>query len=366
MFITGTGGDLFAKGTCLVEVRNIANGDLMVRSNKVSNNNFQTTCDLGEIRAGFGNPIAIQIPSNASINLDLDLASLDLDAKAMQVGATLSYNQIAKKCDVIEAAEGTLTLSEAPVAMFGFTTPYVYVQQVGSTEFNPQAYTVNASNQVEGLEVSNGTSYAVTYYIANPSAVGFDVMSNFAPGIYHVTAQIGVFSNANTSANNQSSRVGWLYYVIPRMQFSGNSNLDGGQTSNVVTSLAGTALSYDQSNVGVCSSCTMSSLARVYYVPEGSNTSAVQALVVPGGVVTVAQGGTQQIPVRYLMPDGSTVQPDYGDLTYQIASGGDTYASVSPTGVISGTAQGDTEVTISLASPALNCVANVTVTGATG
>lgn len=366
MFITGTGGDLFAKGTCLVEVRNIANGDLMVRSNKVSSNNFQTSCDLGEIRAGFGNPIAIQIPSNSAINLEIDLASLELEAKAMQVGSTLSYNQIAKKCAVIEAADGALTLTDTPVAMKGFNTPYVYVQEVGSTTFDPTAYTVSSTNQVEGLSVTNGTSYAVTYYIANASAVGYNITANFAPGIYHVTAQIGVFSNANTSNNSQSSQVGWLYYIIPRMQFSGNSNLDGGPTSNVVTSLTGTALSYDESNVGVCTDCAVSNLAYVYYVPIAGVTSAVSQLVVPGGVVTVAQGGTQQIPVLYLMPDGSTVQPNYGDLTYQIASGGDTYASVSPTGVISGTAQGDTEVTINLASPALSCVANVTVTAPAG
>lgn len=366
MFITGTGGELFAKGTCLVEVRNIANGDLMLRSNKVTNNNFQTSCDLGELRAGFGNPIAIQIPSNAAINLTLDLASLDLEGKAMQVGSTLTYNQVARKCAVIEASDGSLTLTDTPVAMTGFTTPYVYVQEVGATTFDPQAYTVNGSNQVQGISVSNGKSYAVTYWIANPSAVGYEISSNFAPGIYHVTAQIGVFSNANTSSNSQSSLVGWLYYVIPRMQFRGNSDLDGGQTSNVVTSLAGTALSYDQTNAGVCTDCAVSTLAQVYYVPNAGATSAVEHLVVPGGVVTVAQGSTQQIPVFYMMPDGSTVQPDYGDLTYQIASGGDAYASVSPTGVISGTAQGDTEVTISLASPALTCVANVTVTAPAG
>ena len=364
MFITGTGGDLFAKGTCMVEVRDIATGDIRVRSNKVNTNNFQTTCDLGEVRTGLGNALAIQIPSNSAINLDLDLSSLDMEAKAMQVGSALSYNMTSKVCKVIEAADGQLTLPEAPVAPFGFADPLVYVQTVGSSTFNPQAYAVNASNQVQGIEVENGTNYAVTYYISNASAVGFNITSNFTPGIYHVTAQIAVYSNANTSANSQSSRVGWLYYIIPRMQFSGKADLDGGQSSNVVTSLAGSALIYDTQNVGVCTDCTVGNLAQVYYVPDAGTTSAVTGLVVPGGVVTVAQGSTAQIPVLYLMPDGSTVQPNYGDLTYQIASGGDSFASVSKTGVVSGTAEGDTEATISLASPALTCVCNVTVTAA--
>lgn len=357
-------GALFAKGTCLVEVKDPVSGDLMLRSDLVNTNNLQTTCDLDPIRSGLGNALAIQIPSNSAVTLDMDLAELEMQAKAMQVGAKLAYNQVTRKCVVIEAAENQITLPEAPSPQVGFTTPYVYVQQVGASTFNPQAYTVNSSNQVQGFEAVNGTSYAVTYYIPNPSAMGFTVSSNFAPGIYHVTAQIAVYSNANTSANSQSSLVGWLYYVIPRMQFSGKADIDGGQSSNVVTSLAGNALRYTSDSFGVCTDCATSMLAQVYYVPSDSSTSAVQALVIPGGVVTVQQGGTVQTPVLYLMPDGSTVQPNYGDLTYQIASGGSSYASVNDTGVISGTAEGDTEITVSLASPALSVVGNVTVTAA--
>ena len=67
-------------------------------------------------------------------------------------------------------------------------------------------------------------------------------------------------------------------------------------------------------------------------------------------------GETVQIPVVYVMPDGSTQTPVYSTLTYAIGAtpataftpSKDTTAQVDVNGQVKGLAAGDTEVTITL------------------
>ena len=66
-----------------------------------------------------------------------------------------------------------------------------------------------------------------------------------------------------------------------------------------------------------------------------------------------------QTPVKYVI-NGVLVQPDYSDLTYAIAS--TATATVDANGAITGVAAGSTEITVTLADPALSVVANLTVT----
>ena len=332
---------LYAKGTCNVIVTDPATGNIDFQSNKVQTSQLTTAVNMNELRAGLGNAIAIQLPSDSAVNLELTTADFSMTARAMQLGSSVTYNAAAPVCEVITANSDTLTLTNSAVAPQGFSNAIAYVD-TGAT-----AYEVNSSKEVVGFTATPSTKYKVYYWIANPSAQQVKAYSVFNPAVKHVTMQIAVYSTENTSASSQGSRVGWLYCIIPRMQFSAKADTDGSQTGNVTSVLSGTALSYDpDADVTTCTDCGLSELAYCVYVPNGDVTQSIQALAVIGGGLSIVNGSTAQIPVRFLMDDGSLVVPDYTLMTYSSSPSGK--VTISASGLITATSTGNTTVTATL------------------
>ena len=347
---------LYAKGTCNVIVTDPATGKIDFQSNKVQTSQLTTAVNMNELRAGLGNAIAIQLPSDSAVNLELTTADFSMSARAMQLGSSVTYNAAAPVCEVITANSNTLTVSSSAVAPQGFSKAIAYVDS-GST-----AYEVNSSNEVVGFTAASGTKYKVYYWIANPSAQQVKAYSVFNPAVKHVTMQIAVYSTESSASAAQGSLVGWLYCIIPRMQFSAKADTDGSQTSNVTTVLSGTALTYDpSSSEAVCTDCGLSELAYWVYVPNGDVTQEIDSLVVVGGGLALVVGNSAQVPVRFLMKDGSLVVPDYSLMSYQSAA--QATATVSATGVVTGAAAGSTTITCTLtADNTKKAVVPVTVT----
>lgn len=336
---------LYAKGTCNVVVSDPDTGKIDFQSNKVQTSQLTTSVNMNEVRAGLGNAIAIQLPTDSAVNLDLTTADFSLSARAMQLGSAVTYNAAAPKCEIIKAVSGTLTLSDTAVVPQGHSKAIAYVDD-GSADISA-AYEVNASKEVVGFTATTGNTYKVYYWIANASAQQVTAYSVFSPAVKHVTMQIAVYSTENTSAASQGSLVGYLYCIIPRMQFSAKADTDGSQTGNVTSMLSGTALAYDpNSSETICADCGLSELAYWVYVPNGSTTQSVQSLAVIGGGLSLVAGNTAQIPVRFLMDDGSLVVPDYSLMTYTPASS--SVATVSATGVVTAVGAGDTNISVYL------------------
>ena len=338
---------LYLKGTCEVTIKNPADGRIVFQSSKVATNNFSSSVDMGAIRAGLGNPIAIQIPSDAAVNLDLTTADFSMQARAMQVGTEVAYNAIVPVCASVTANSASLTVpNAAPVAFYGDGEKYAYVNYAGATDPG-KAYVINDSGVIQDFVAVNGTTYNVMYYEKRADSQYFAISSMIAPGVYSVSAKMAVFSTEGANSGNHGSQVGWASYVIPRMQFGGNANTDGGQTSAATTSLSGTALSYEEAvEAGACVDCNYPNLAYMTYEPQTFNgNNAIAALAVVGGNVTVAKDATKVIPVKYIMANGTVVQPKYSDLTITVAD--TTKASVSG-GAITGVAAGDTTMSIAI------------------
>lgn len=356
---------LYAKGTVNVVVRDIDTGDVEYQSDKVQSNRFSTTCDMGPVQAGLGNATAINIPHNAAVNLELTSADFSMAARAMQVGSQLAYNGIGPVCEVIEASSTTLTVTKTPAAPYGYSKNICNIVEAGAVDALGTAYTINGSTKaVKGFAAEVGHTYVVNYFAQEASNQYFNIGSVLSPGIKHVTVQVAVYSAAGTSNAMQGNHKGDLYFIIPRMQFAAKADTDASQTAASTTDLSGTALTYDEAAaLGVCSDYAISGLAQVLYVPAGGATTDVEGLVIVGGVITMPVSSTKQIPVEYKMKDGRLVQPDYTDLTYAIPTVGQNYATVSSSGLLTSTASaGETEVTVSLESPAVSVVANVVVT----
>jgi hypothetical protein len=354
---------LFLKGTCEVTVKRPSDGRIVFQSDLVATNNFTTSVDMGEIRAGLGNPIAIQLPSNAAVNLELTTADFSMQARAMQVGTEVAYNAIVPVCASVKATSATLTVpNAAPVAAYGDSKAYCYVNYSGATDPG-QAYEISDAGVVQGFTAIANTTYNILYYEQRADSQHFDISSMIAPGVYSVSAQMAVYSSDGSNAGNRGTQVGWARYYIPRMQFGGNADTSGSQTDPATTTLSGTALSYaDAAQVGACVDCNFPMLAYMTYEPISFNgNNAITAMAVVGGNLEVAADEDLVIPVKYIMANGTVVQPKYSDLT--ITSASTSIATVSG-GVLHGESAGTTTLTIAgpSGSGVNSIVVGVTVT----
>lgn len=312
---------LYLKGTCEVTVKRPSDGQVVFQSSKVATNNFSTEVDMSPIRAGLGNTIAIQLPSDSAVNLDLTTADFSLAARALQIGSEVAYNAITPVCATITATGGTLSLPSGanPVACYGDNDVYAYVNYAGASDPG-KAYTVDDNGTIVGFNAVSGNAYNVIYYERRADAQELGISGMFAPGIYTVSAQMAVFSTEGANSGNRGSQVGWAYYYIPRMQFSGDASTNGSQTDPATSTLSGTALGYEEAaQDGACVDCNFPMLAYMTYVPLTFNgNNAISAMTVIGGDMTVSVGEQVMIPVKYVMADNTIVQPSFDELTVTI------------------------------------------------
>lgn len=355
---------LYLKGTCEVTVKRPADGQVVFQSSKVATNNFSTEVDMSPIRAGLGNTIAIQLPSDSAVNLDLTTADFSLEARTLQIGGELTYNAITPVCTTVTATGSTLAVTGAnPVACYGDGDIYCYVNFAGATDPG-KAYVMGSDGSVTGFTATEGTAYNVIYYERRADAQELGISGLFAPGIYTVSAQMAVFSTEGSNSGNRGSQVGWAYYYIPRMQFSGDASTNGSQTDPATSILSGTALGYEAAaQEGACVDCNYPMLAYMTYVPLVFNgNNAISAMAVVGGNLSIAAGDTMVIPVKYVMADNTIVQPNFSELT--ITSATPATASVA-NGVLTGVAAGNTTLNISRTAGGVEPITvGVTVTSA--
>jgi hypothetical protein len=218
---------------------------------------------------------------------------------------------------------------------------------------------MGSDGSVTGFTATEGTAYNVIYYERRADAQELGISGLFAPGIYTVSAQMAVFSTEGSNSGNRGSQVGWAYYYIPRMQFSGDASTNGSQTDPATTTLSGTALSYEQAvEAGACVDCNFPNLAYMIYEPLTFNgNNAIVGMAVVGGDISARIGEPTVVPVKYIMANGTVVQPKFSDLTFTMA---DTSIATVANGVVTGVATGDTTLTI--AGPDGSNVEDITVT----
>ena len=347
---------VYSKGTIDVWCHNPLTGDLDYYSNKVQQNQLQTSINNSPINAGIGNPIVIQIPDSAAINLTLTAADMSLEARALQVGGQISYNGIVPVMESIKANGTVLSVTKAPAVAYGFSAAYAFIDNSGT------AYTVDTDTyQIQGFTAESGKSYCVRYFISAASAKQLRISSVFAPSVEVVMIRIPAYS-AQGSTANAGSHVGDFFIWIPRMQFSGNAGLDASQTTASTTDVSGTALSYDDAAAqGLCSAEeAYGSLAYYVYMPLAGATSAVEGLAIVGGTISLRVGDTIQLPVKYVI-DGQLVQPEFSDLSYESSAVG-TATVVANSGAVTGVQAGSCEITATLAEPSYSVVCNCVVT----
>lgn len=341
----------YLKGMVEASFYDISNGNLRYYTNKLTDTSVTSSVNMGEITAGIGNGVVINIPDSATLSVDLTEAAFSLTARGLQAGAPVQYNGVHEVAEVVVATGASLTLPSTAVAGLGDADIYAYVGTDGT------AYKV-VENVVQGFTATAGESYCVRYNIQNPSATQLDIRSVIKPDIVRCVLKYPAYSTANADAMTGTLSA-YYYVIIPRMQFAGNVGIEGNQTTASTSSLAGTALTFDAAaEQGVCVNAAMPHLAYIVRVPVGDVTQNIAGLAIVGGQVSMTVGDTLLAPVKFVMEDGSTIQPDYSLLTFSMDG---TAASVAADGTITAVSAGSAELTITLTDTAITTVNDVEV-----
>lgn len=363
---------LYLKGTAAAYVYDKATDDLIYYSPKFQTGNITPSTNLGEIRAGLGNPIVATIPTDASLTVDFTAADFNLGIKAAQVGGALSYGAPVMMCQTVTATGASLTADVSkgtPVAPLGSDGIVAYVVEVG--EAAPiatygTAYPIDPSTgAISGFASTSGHTYKVFYNAVQANAQSATIFSVIDPKVVRFEAIMAVYAN-DGSAANEGTKVGNLHVIVPSLKFGGNGGVNGDQSANDSTSLSGTAIAYDETVISdACEGCGADGSALAYYIYEPcDSTEGIQGLVFIGGAISLVKSTSKKAQFYIAMADGSLAVPDEANMAYSMTTA-ITGTTVSATGVISaGSTAGDGELTATYTDGATSftCVANVSVT----
>ena len=349
---------IYAKGTMDVWLFNPATFDLDFYSNKVQTNSLSTSTNMGEINGSLRNPVLLNLPDSAKLELQITAATSTLESRALSVGGELTYNGIIPVLETITIYnDGPLSVSQTPSAPYGTDKLYCFVDKSGN------AYEIDKDTlQVIGFTAEANKAYCVRYFVKAASAHQLRIGSAFEPNIEICMIRMPLYTTQGNSST-QGTRWGDRYIWIPRMQFTGNAPVKGDQTDPDTDDLSGTALPYEEAMAdGVCLDESSFALAYMVDMPAAGALASVKGLAVVGGEMTLTAGTTAYVPVKYVMEDGSLTQPRYDELEFATTDSGH-FTVGEHTGLVTATAAGSGEITVNLLEDEnISTVLNVTVT----
>lgn len=362
--------NLYLKGIAETTFTDPSTGNIVGYDNVGSESAVTASVNLQEIAGGMANGLAGVLPDTVRLSGTYTSQAFSLETRRLITGGKLAYNAVAPVSETITASGASLTVSRTPAKHYGQaasdTNCWCYVREHGAATYAGTNYEVSPlTNTIVNFVAENGKQYDVYYFSANPSALGLEIPEVYNPVNVTVSVKFGVYAKQNNSVSGGTLQ-GWLYVVVPLAILNGDAGVSASQTANATTDMNWMAMSPDGTAL-FSTDCSSAAGALAYYifVPCGDATNEVQALVVPGGGVSVAASETVQLPVKYLMPDDSLVQPSYTEMTYSSASTG--VATVSSNGVVTGVSEGTSVITVTLTradGTTLTTTAIATVTAA--
>lgn len=327
--ITFTDERLYVKGTCNAVCYDIVTNDVVYQSSKMEVGTVIPSVKTTEIRSGFGNPVAAVIVTDPSLKIEFEAADFQLWAKSAQLGAKLSYGAPVQTSQVVTATDSTLAVDISkgiPVAAYGYASPFCFIQKVGAKSEllnDGVSYPISELGIVSKFTAIEGEQYKVTYYVNTVGAKKAVIGTFNNPKVVRFECQIAVYSTRN--GTSKGTRAGWIYYTIPCLKLQAEAAVTGDQTAADITKISGQAMAYDTGDsYDATDERKYPTLAFLVYVPEDA-TDGVKGIVVIGGTVYVTTGKPTQLPIYFILADGSVAKPtNYADFTYTIP---DEYAS---------------------------------------
>ena len=357
--ITFTDERLYVKGTCNAVCYDIGTNDIVYQSTKMTTGSFVPNVKVTEIRSGIGNPLASIIVTDPSLQVEFEAADFQLWAKSAQLGAAMTYKAAVQTSQAVTATGSTLAVDVTggtPTAPFGSDKAFCFIQQVGTESkilIDGKAYPIGSDGRISNFIAEEGTQYKVTYYVEKTGARKVSIKSFINPKVVRFECQIAVYSSKGNRSGG--TRVGWIYYTIPYLKLQADAIVTGDQTVNDVTKISGQALAYDTGKpYDATTERKYSTLAMLVYVPDDA-TDGVKGIAVFGGTLNTVAGEPVQIPIYFIMDDGSImIPPNYADFTYIVPEEYREIVTITDFGVVTSVDAVNVPITVSYFG-AYNC-----------
>lgn len=312
-----------------------------------------------DVRGGSGAKLLGKYYHTSTFDINLTDVLFKLEYFAFQTGSTIQ--QIA---DVFTSEQVTLGAGGAgeitgTAAQYQNYGTIGWVAKPGSDTYTKVTFT-DKNFTVPGA--NEGDIYCVKYISTDNAARQITISSSFIPSEVTLVMTANLYRAGGRGENDvsNSSKIGIVQVLVPRFQFNGSMELSMTSTGVANSPIAGSALdnpSADCSEGGYYAIITEQLSGASWY-------DNVFALAIDGSDVELATTtGTETLSVYALPLNGAAFKPPYSDLTF--TSGSDSIATVSNEGVVTGVAQGDTTITVSIKNKAgVEAIASVTVPAA--
>lgn len=307
-----------------------------------------------DIRGGLSNPLLGRYFHDSILEANITDALFNLQYLALNVGGEVVVGGSSLVTETVTAGSGSLTVQGTPVA-FGTAGTVGWYTPAGQEDWAPLKF----EGKVATVDVTSGASYCVRYNADDSNIQEFVVPSAIIPSEVHLVMTYPLFAGGTSpEAISTSSQVGELIVDIPRFQFAGNVELSLTSSGAATSNLSGSALaSYTTANCNDMG--TYGTVKQKIY--SGNWYDELTTIAVDGGNFSIAKGATKTLKVIGIFKNGTGIL-DNSKLTF--TSGQSSTASVNTSGVVTGAANGNTNITITVTGKtSIATMVGVTVTG---
>ena len=312
-----------------------------------------------EVRGGPGAKLLGKYYHTSTFDINLTDVLFKLEYFAFQTGSAIQQiADVFTSEQVTLGAGGSGTITGTPAVYQSYGT-IGWAAKPGSDAYQKITFTEKAFTVAGAKE---GDIYCVKYISTDNAARQITISSSFIPSEVTLVMTANLYRAGGRGENdvNNSSKIGVVQVLVPRFQFNGSMELSMTSTGVANSPIAGSALdnpSADCSDGGYYAIITEQLSGASWY-------DNVFALAIDGSDIELATTtGTETLSVYALPLNGAAFKPPYSDLTF--TSAGDNIASVSAEGVVTGVAQGNTTITVTIKNkPGVEAIASVTVPAA--
>ena len=312
-----------------------------------------------EVRGGPGAKLLGKYYHTSTFDINLTDVLFKLEYFAFQTGSAIQQiADVFTSEQVTLGAGGSGTITGTPAVYQSYGT-IGWAAKPGSDAYQKVTFTEKAFTVSGG---KNGDIYCVKYISTDNAARQITISSSFIPSEVTLVMTANLYRAGGRGENdvNNSSKIGIVQVLVPRFQFNGSMELSMTSTGVANSPIAGYALdnpSADCSDGGYYAIITEQLSGSSWY-------DNVFALAIEDSDIELATTtGTATLSVYALPLNGAAFKPPYKDLTFTSAANGT--ATVSQEGVVTGVAEGNTTVTVSIKNKVgVEAVANITVPAA--
>lgn len=292
-----------------------------------------------EVRGGFMNQLLFDIKHTRSFSINFTSATFKPVYLAFQTGTDIVVG--AKNVyifdDCVTATNGTVTLSRTPVGPVNVQLPNGTMIDIAT----PAGATINVGAGIDGECIC---SYAYSNAKVSNISINADTQPKTVKAVMHVRAQ------------EQNGTIGTYEVVIPRLKFTGTIDFSFTADGVSSTNISGTALSYADAGA-----CGQQKYADWTFIPDTASVVEPIAIASVPSKISLAVDGNIT-PTIYAIR-GGLYSNELLTTGLEFASDATGIATVdAATGVITGVAAGNANITVTYDADGLNLGTTIAVT----